>query len=49
MVTEGDYLTFALQVWDNYDRSYFHVLSQYQVQREGSVIPATYEIRETAE
>lgn len=49
MAQVGDYLTFELRVWDNYDRYYSRVLSQYQVQQGGKVSSAFYEVYEVTE
>ncbi len=49
MAEAGDYLTFELRVWDNYDRDYSRVLSQYQVQQDGKVSTASYEVYEVTE
>ena len=45
MATEGEYLTFELRVWDNYDRYYPRVLSQYQIRQGGSVTKTVYELQ----
>lgn len=44
-----DILTFELRVWDNYDRYYARVLSQYQVQQDGKVSYESYEVYEVTE
>jgi len=49
MAMVGDYLAFELRVWDNYDRYYSRVLSQYQVQQGGKVSSAFYEVYEVTE
>ena len=37
MAAEGDCLTFELRLWDNYDRYFSYVLSQYQIQEDGTL------------
>ena len=45
MATEGEYLIFELRVWDNYDRYYPRVLSQYQIRQGGSITKTVYELQ----
>ena len=49
MALAGDHLTFELRVWDNYDRYFSRILSQYRVQQGGKVSPETYEVYKVTE